>query len=80
MSKFNIRKERTMEMTTLKIEGMSCDNCVQHVRHALVSVPGVQKADVSLAQKQAVVQSEGPLDLAAAVKAVEEEGYQASPA
>ena len=62
--------------TNLKIEGMSCNNCVQHVQHALSTVPGVKKAEVSLAQKQAVVQSEGPLDLAAAVKAVEEEGYK----
>lgn len=68
-----------MPTTTLKIEGMSCNNCVQHVQHALSSVPGVQKADVSLAQNQAIVQSEGPLDLAAAVKAVEEEGYRAHP-
>lgn len=67
-----------MTTTTLKIEGMSCNNCVQHVQQALASVPGVQKAEVNLAQKQAVVQSEGPLDLNAAVKAVEEEGYQAS--
>jgi copper chaperone CopZ len=65
--------------TTLKIEGMTCNNCVQHVQHALASVPGVRKAEVNLAQKQAVVQSESPLDLAAVVKAVEEEGYLASP-
>lgn len=69
-----------MPTTTFNIEGMTCNNCVQHVQHALTSVPGVQKAEVSLTQKLATVQSEGPLDLNAAVKAVEEEGYQASPA
>jgi copper chaperone len=65
-----------MTVTTLKIEGMTCNNCVHHVQQALSSVPGVQSAEVSLAQKQAVVQSEGPLDFNAARKAVEEEGYK----
>ncbi|HJT25315.1 MAG TPA: cation transporter [bacterium] len=65
--------------TILKIEGMTCNHCVQHVQQALSSVPGVQKVEVDLAQKQAVVQSGGPLDLNAAVKAVEEEGYKAMP-
>lgn len=69
-----------MSPTILKIEGMTCNNCVHHVQQALASVPGVQKAEVSLSEKQAVVTSEGPLDLKAALKAVEEEGYQASPA
>lgn len=66
-----------MPTTTLKIEGMTCDHCVHAVEQALSSVPGVQKAEVSLAQNQAIVQSEGPLDLNSAVKAVEEEGYKA---
>ena len=68
-----------MMTTTLQIQGMTCNNCVHHVQQALSSVPGVKNALVSLAQKQAVIQSEGPLDLNAAVKAVEEEGYKAIP-
>ncbi len=66
-----------MPTTTLKIEGMTCDHCVHSIQEALSSVPGVKKAEVSLAQKEALVESEGPLDLSAAMKAVEEEGYQA---
>jgi copper chaperone CopZ len=66
-----------MTTTTLKIEGMTCNHCVQSVKQALSSLPGVRKAEVSLVEKQALVESEGPLDLSAAVKAVEEEGYQA---
>jgi copper chaperone CopZ len=66
-----------MPTTTLKIEGMTCDHCVHSVQTALSSLPGVKKAEVNLAQKQAMVQSDGPLDLSAAIKAVEEEGYQA---
>ncbi len=66
-----------MLAATLKIEGMTCDHCVHSVQQALSSLPGVIRARVSLAQKEALVESEGPLDLSAAIKAVEEEGYQA---
>jgi copper chaperone len=65
-----------MPTTILKIEGMTCNHCVHSVQQALSSIPGVQKAEVSLAQKQALVESEGLLDLSAAMKAVEEEGYK----
>lgn len=68
-----------MTVTNLKIEGMTCDHCAHAVQKALSSVQGVKKADVSLTQKQAVVQTEGPLDLSAAIQAVEEEGYKAAP-
>lgn len=39
----------------VKIEGMMCDNCVARVKKALEGLNGVQSADVSLADKQAVV-------------------------
>ncbi len=67
-----------MPAITLKIEGMTCNHCVHTVQQALSAVPGVKSAEVSLDQKQAVVQSEGPLDFNAVEKAVEEEGYKAS--
>lgn len=65
-----------MPTTTLKIEGMTCGHCVHSVQQALSALPGVKKAEVSLAEKQARVESEGPLDLSATLKAVEEEGYR----
>ena len=68
----------------LPIEGMTCEHCVRTVTQALARVPGVQKANVSLADKRAVVETENGLvtreRLAAAVT---EAGYQvtdASPA
>lgn len=67
-----------MTQTTLNIEGMTCNHCAMTVQKALSSVPGVQKAEVSLPAKKAVVTTEGPLDLPAAVRVVEEEGYKAS--
>lgn len=63
-------------MTTLKIEGMTCQHCVKAVTEALAEVPGVDRiVDVSLEQKQAVV--EGRADSTALIAAVAEAGYQA---
>jgi copper chaperone CopZ len=65
-----------MTTTTLKIGGMTCGHCVQSVEKALASVPGVQKAVVSLADQSAAVTHDGPLDLPVIIKAMEEEGYR----
>jgi copper chaperone len=64
-------------MITLKIEGMSCKNCVAHVREALSGVAGVAgPVDVSLEAGEARVP--GTPDPKALVAAVEEEGYSAT--
>jgi copper chaperone len=60
---------------TLKIEGMSCDHCVHHVKNALVEVAGVEGAEVSLSEKSAVVTG-ASLDDAALKAAVAEAGYE----
>jgi copper chaperone len=67
-----------MKTATLKVEGMSCDHCVQAVMGALRRVPGVQRADVDLGAGRATVDydetSTGPRALA---NAVMDEGYTA---
>jgi len=60
---------------TLKIEGMSCDHCVHHVKNALVEVAGVEGAEVSLSGKSAVVTG-ASLDDAVLKAAVAEAGYE----
>jgi copper chaperone CopZ len=65
-------------ITELRVEGMSCMNCVHHVTKALEGVPGVQSAQVSLDDKRASVSHDGSVQTDALVAAVEEEGYQAS--
>ncbi len=47
-----------MQTTKLKIDGMSCQNCVRHVQKALQAVPGVASATVTLTEG-AVVEHEG---------------------
>lgn len=63
--------------TTLKVTGMTCKHCVGAVKQALEQVPGVESADVSLEQAQAVVS--GDADLSALLAAIKEEGYSAEP-
>jgi len=61
--------------TTLKVTGMTCGHCVAAVTKALENIPGVEKADVSLDEAQAIVSGEA--DTQAMVEAVKEEGYEA---
>ena len=63
--------------TTLKVEGMTCGMCVQHVTKALQGVAGVQSAQVDLASGTAKVQHDENATSEAMVKAVEEDGYGA---
>ncbi|MCC6609057.1 MAG: heavy-metal-associated domain-containing protein [Burkholderiales bacterium] len=65
-----------MQATTLKVTGMTCNHCVMSVTKALKQVPGVESADVSLEQAQAVVK--GTADAQSLIKAVKEEGYDAA--
>lgn len=62
--------------TTLKISGMSCQNCVRHVTEALKSVKGVTEVAVDLVSGDAKVEhANGSTDLL--IEAVTEAGYEA---
>jgi len=63
-------------MITLKIDGMTCNHCVQSVKVALFEVPGVLNVEVDLAQGKAVVLGNVPTELL--IAAVVEEGYHAT--
>src|SRR5690349_7756371 len=62
----------------LSINGMSCANCVRHVREAIESVPGVERAEVELETGSAAVhwQPGAALDQGAVFRAVREAGYE----
>ena len=66
----------TMQITNLKINGMSCDACASHVKKALEGVPGVQSAAVNLGAKSATVEHTGA-NTEQLLAAVAEEGYEA---
>jgi copper chaperone len=60
----------------LNVTGMTCQHCVSAVTKALQGVTGVESAEVSLEDKQAVVM--GDADSQALVQAVKSEGYDAA--
>ena len=61
----------------IKIEGMSCNNCVKHVTHALEEVDGVTRVRVSLSDKEAVVHGHESVSEDALANAVASAGYKA---
>lgn len=46
-----------------QVEGMSCENCVKHVKHSLLETPGVEDAEVQLNSKSALLTLSKPVDL-----------------
>lgn len=66
-----------MTTSTIKISGMSCQHCVKAVSGALLDLPGVQKADVSLEEAKATVTYDEALaDEAGMRAAILEQGYE----
>lgn len=61
---------------SLEIEGMSCGGCVMSVEKALQSVEGVEKVEVRLAEKRALVWGRG-LARDRLVRVVYDAGYDA---
>jgi Cu+-exporting ATPase len=59
----------------LKISGMTCQNCVRHVKEAISEVSGVKSVDVSLENASAKVSSDFDLGRGALKTAVQEAGY-----
>jgi len=68
-----------METTTIKVDGMSCGGCVKCVTGVLTALDGVAKAEVSLEQKQAVVEFDaGKLTRDQLKAVIEDAGFDAS--
>ncbi|SHK55540.1 heavy-metal-associated domain-containing protein [Thermocrinis minervae] len=60
----------------IKIEGMTCQHCVNTVKRALYSVEGVSHVEVSLEDKLAKVSLEKDVPFEELKKAVESFGYK----
>ncbi|MCX7150527.1 MAG: cation transporter [Rhodocyclales bacterium] len=68
-----------METTTIKVGGMSCGGCVKSVTGVLTALDGVAKAEVSLEQKQAVVEFDAAkVNRAQLTQVIEDAGFDAS--
>ncbi|EKS72800.1 mercury(II) reductase [Caballeronia sp. Lep1P3] len=62
-------------MMTLKIDGMTCASCAEHVRQALEKVPGVRSAAVSYSRSLADVTADHGVSHDALAAAVTTAGY-----
>jgi copper ion binding protein len=62
--------------TVLKVDGMSCEHCVKHVKEALEGIAGVKSAKVSLKENSASVEHADAVTLDALKVAVTEAGYE----
>lgn len=60
------------------IEGMSCQNCAKHVKEALSELAGVISAEVNLAEKFAVVETNTEIEDKDFIDAIEEIDYNVS--
>ncbi|MCU7841720.1 MAG: heavy metal translocating P-type ATPase [Candidatus Thiodiazotropha sp. (ex Troendleina suluensis)] len=69
---FQLTRETPLSIT-LKVTGMTCPHCVMNVTKALQALPGVESAEVTLDDGQAVVT--GPVEQENLVNAVIEAGY-----
>ena len=67
-----------MNSRVLHVTGMTCDSCANHVEKALLTVPGVHKAEVSYPDALARVSGEPALDPTMLVSAVAAAGYRAA--
>ena len=65
-------------LTTLSVTGMTCGNCVGHVKEALEAIPGV-RAEVDLRGAMAMVVRPERVTVQELLDAVEEAGYDAVP-
>lgn len=62
--------------TVLKIDGMMCKHCKAHVEKALTGMEGVTKVEVSLEDKQAVVEASREISMEEFAAVIKEAGYQ----
>ncbi|QYC41693.1 Copper chaperone CopZ [Nonomuraea coxensis DSM 45129] len=65
-----------MSTATYTVKGMTCGHCVSSVKEEVGEVAGVTEVEVDLATGLLTVNSDGPVDAAKIVAAVEEAGYE----
>ncbi|MEV6034194.1 copper ion binding protein [Nonomuraea sp. NPDC052116] len=65
-----------MATATYTVTGMTCGHCVSSVKEEVGEVSGATSVEVDLASGLLTVESDGPVEAANIVAAVEEAGYE----
>ena len=60
----------------IKVEGMTCDNCVKHVKEAILEIPQVRAVQVDLQGNSAIVDSDADIPREAIASALDAAGYK----
>lgn len=60
----------------INIEGMSCENCVKHVKESLENINELDSVKVSLLRNAAKVESKEDVEDEKLKKAIEDAGYK----
>ena len=60
-----------MTIATYRVKGMSCDHCVNAIRHELGLVDGIRDVDIQLDTGVVTISADEPLEDAAVHTAVE---------
>ena len=63
-------------MTRIKIQGMSCQHCVNAVTQTLSGIDGIRNVKVTLENNEAVFDSSPGVDMEKIKKAVEQQGFK----
>lgn len=62
-------------MTTVKIQGMSCNHCVMAVTKALSTIQGIKNPKVDLERGEATFEEEAPVQWSVVKEAIEKAGF-----
>lgn len=59
----------------ISVTGMTCQNCVRHVREAMASLPGVRSAEVDLGTGAVALEADREVPRDELAAALDEAGY-----
>lgn len=74
-SNLNQPKDKSMEIKTIKVDGMTCNHCKANVETNLEKLGFVNKAEVNLAAKTVELHGDN-IDIEAAIQTIESLGYK----
>ena len=60
----------------IELDGMSCQNCVRHVKDALLEIENVSTAQVNLDNKTATIEYEGKVENSLLDEIINDLGYR----
>lgn len=61
-------------ISNYSVQGMTCEHCVRAVTEEVAAIPGVQSAEVNLANGSLTVTSDQPIDFDQVEAAIDEAG------